>query len=40
LSSEHFLDNGPQYFCHTPGLGNAAAGVMWRIAIENLGDLP
>jgi hypothetical protein len=39
LSSEHILDSGPQHFRHTPGLGNAAAGVMGRVAIENLGDL-
>jgi hypothetical protein len=40
LSSEHFLDNGTQHFRHIPGLGNAAAGVMWVVACENLGDLP
>src|SRR5438552_12942690 len=37
--SVNILHQRPQYFCHAPGLRDAAARPLWRIAVEDFGDV-
>lgn len=36
---DSIFDNGAQDFCDTPSLRETSARVVWRIAIENLGNM-
>ena len=39
LFSQHIFDIGAEQFGHAPGLSEASSGFVWRIAVEDFGDL-